>query len=57
MVSLTLAAANAQTAPTPSRVPGLEVSALGSIEYLADGSCKEIYMPRWLMALAKTPYY
>ena len=32
MVSLTLAAANAQTAP---RVPGLEVSALGSIEYLA----------------------
>ena len=32
MVSLTLAAANAQTAP---RVPGLEVSALGSIEYFA----------------------
>jgi lipoyl(octanoyl) transferase len=32
MVSLTLAAA---TAPTTPRVPGLEVSALGSIEYLA----------------------
>jgi lipoyl(octanoyl) transferase len=32
MVSLTLAASTAQTAP---RVPGLEVSALGSIEYLA----------------------
>jgi lipoyl(octanoyl) transferase len=32
MVSLTLAAANAQTA---TRVPGLEVSELGSIEYLA----------------------
>ena len=32
MVSLTLAGANAQTTP---RVPGLEVSALGSIEYLA----------------------
>jgi lipoyl(octanoyl) transferase len=32
MVSLTLAAS---TAPTAPRVPGLEVSALGSIEYLA----------------------
>ena len=32
MVSLTLAAATARTSP---RVPGLEVSALGSIEYLA----------------------
>lgn len=35
MVSLTLAAATALTTPTASRVPGLEVSALGSIEYLA----------------------
>lgn len=35
MVSLTLAAANAPTAPPAPRVPGLEVSTLGSIEYLA----------------------